>query len=86
MPRVGGFGAIKKIREGSPATKILVFTTHNYGRLATTVKASGCSGHVNEGKASEDLVRAIRAVLAGAKFFRNAESAQEPEKAVATKT
>lgn len=85
MPRAGGFGAIRKIHENCPGTKILVFTTHNHWQLAATVQASGCSGFVSKAKVSEDLIKAIRTVLAGGKFFVNLESPQGSGHAVAAK-
>ena len=71
MPRGGGFSAIKRIHATSQDTKILVFSTHTLQHLAATLRRVGCDGFVSKGKASEDLVRAVRTVLAGHKFFNS---------------
>jgi two-component system nitrate/nitrite sensor histidine kinase NarX len=70
MPRCGGFGAIKHLREVSSETKILVLTTHSYSHLVGTLRASGCDGYVSKGKPPEELLRGIRAVLEGQQYFR----------------
>jgi signal transduction histidine kinase/ActR/RegA family two-component response regulator len=69
MPRCGGFGALKRLREAWSNTKILVFTTHSYAHLVGTLRASGCDGYVSKGKPPEELLRGIRTVLQGEQYF-----------------
>lgn len=69
LPRLGGFLAAQKIRELRPSTKILVFSNCLYGQIGTTLRMIGCDGYVSKARASTDLILAIRAVLAGEKFF-----------------
>jgi signal transduction histidine kinase/ActR/RegA family two-component response regulator len=70
MPRCGGFGALKRLREASSNTRILVFTTHSYAHLIGTLRASGCDGYVSKGTPPEELLRGIRTVLQGVQYFR----------------
>jgi signal transduction histidine kinase/FixJ family two-component response regulator len=76
MPRVGGFGAIKRIREASRETKILVFTTHSYTHLMSTLRAAGCDGYVSKSKPPEELLKGIRAVLSGREYFSRDSAAE----------
>ena len=69
MPRSGGFSAIRRIREASSTTKILVFTTHSSPDLIRTARARGCKGYISKGKPPEELLRGIRTVLGGQEYF-----------------
>lgn len=69
MPDVGGLEAIPKIRDACPAAKIIVFTMHDSGEMASRVLAAGASGLVLKSDADRDLVRAIQSVEAGKPFL-----------------
>jgi signal transduction histidine kinase/ActR/RegA family two-component response regulator len=71
MPRLGGFSAAQQIRQLLPSTKILVFTNHSHSQVEATIRAVGCDGYVSKSRASIDLIRAIRAVLNGNKFYNS---------------
>jgi len=73
MPRAGGFAAAHKIRQCGIPTSILVFTTHTHSGLERMLSMAGCDGCVLKGNASNELVRGVRAVLAGKSYF-NPES------------
>jgi DNA-binding NarL/FixJ family response regulator len=57
------------------APKILIFTTHSYRTLEENIRSAHCDGYVLKGNASRDLLRGIRAVLNGDKFY-NSEAAK----------
>lgn len=69
MPRVGGLLAARVIRERNSTVKILVFTNHSYNLVQSMLRNVGCEGYVHKSRASADLIRGIRAVLNGDKFF-----------------
>jgi signal transduction histidine kinase/CheY-like chemotaxis protein len=69
MPRLGGFSAAQQIRERHPSTKILVFTNYPYSHVESLLRTLSCDGYVSKTHASTDLIRAIRAVLGGDKFY-----------------
>ena len=69
MPGIGGLTAAQQIRANGMGIKILAFTTHSYPGLESVIRAAGCHGYVQKGRAVEDLVSGIRAVLQGNTFF-----------------
>jgi PAS domain S-box-containing protein len=75
MPRGGGFAAAHEIRRMAVSPKILIFTTHSYRALEENIRSARCDGYVLKGNASRDLIRGIRAVLNGDKFY-NSEAAK----------
>jgi CheY-like chemotaxis protein len=74
MPRMGGFAAIHRLHEMGIDCKILVFTTHFYPQLDRSLRATRCDGYVLKSNIGTDLLRAIRCVLAGEKFFPRRKS------------
>lgn len=76
MPGASGFSAATHLRNAGSRAKILFFTTHNYGEIERTSRACGFEGLVTKTNATRDLVRAIRAILAGKRFY-NSEVLQE---------
>jgi PAS domain S-box-containing protein len=75
MPYAGGLTAAHKIREMDVPPKILIFTNHSYHTLEENIRSAQCDGYVLKSNASRDLLRGIRAVLGGAKFY-NVEAAK----------
>jgi len=69
MPQAGGFAAAYEIRQMEAPPKILIFTNHSYNTLEESVRSAHCDGYVQKGNASRDLLRGIRAVLSGGKFY-----------------
>ena len=72
MPRLGGVAAAGEIRKRFPSAKVLVFTNHTSNQVRIMVRNMGCHGYVSKERASADLIRAIRAVLAGGEFYDSA--------------
>jgi DNA-binding NarL/FixJ family response regulator len=65
MPKMGGLGAARAIREELPATRVLVLTAfEDPDRLAEAVKA-GASGYVLKSASPSRIVEAVREVLRG---------------------
>ncbi|MGH9495147.1 MAG: response regulator [Candidatus Sulfotelmatobacter sp.] len=74
MPNAGGFAAAYEIHQMDTSPKILIFTNHSYRTLEENIRSAHCDGYVLKGNASRDLIRGIRAVLGGDKFY-NSEAA-----------
>jgi DNA-binding NarL/FixJ family response regulator len=68
MPRLGGVAAIRALRERCPDTKVLVLSMYDDERLASAALAAGAHGYLGKQAPSSALLRAIRAVHAGAKL------------------
>jgi len=75
MPNAGGVAAAYEIRRMDRSPKILIFTTHSYRTLEENIRSAHCDGYVLKSNASRDLLRGIRAVLGGEKFY-NSEAAK----------
>jgi DNA-binding NarL/FixJ family response regulator len=73
MPKLGGFQASQEILKRKPATKVVVFTNHSLSQVEAMIRMMGCHGYVSKSLASADLIRAIRAVARGNKFFGSEE-------------
>lgn len=69
MPGGGGFSAAQRIRKSGTQSRILFFTTHQYPELERMARTSTFEGLVLKAEASRDLVRGVRAVLQGHRFF-----------------
>jgi signal transduction histidine kinase/DNA-binding NarL/FixJ family response regulator len=79
MPKVAGFTAAQRLREAGNPTKILVFSNHAYAALGRLIESAGCQGYVEKSNAGEDLLKGIRAVLNGQRFYNSeALPAKEP--------
>ena len=88
MPRLGGIGAIRAIREGSPQTRVIVLTSFtDEDKMLPAVRA-GAAGYLLKDVEPQELVRAIRSVEGGATLLHPAvvaelvrEVADEPARA-----
>ena len=75
MPGSGGLSAANQLlRDGSRA-RILVFTTHSFPGMERVLRSAGCKGFVSKVHAERDLLRGVRAVLAGDEFYAAATRA-----------
>ena len=76
LPRVSGYSAATSIRESGSQAKVLFFTTHSYPQLQRMSRLAGFEGLVEKTNGARDLLRGVRAVLDGHKFY-NSEVIQE---------
>jgi len=65
MPRMNGFEAAQEVRQSWPEVKIVFLTMENLPEIAAEAYRRGASGFLHKTCASEELVLAVRAVLAG---------------------
>ncbi len=69
MPEASGIQITERIKQHCPRVKVLVLTVHEHrGYLQQALKA-GASGYVLKRAVSEELIRAIRIVLAGGVYL-----------------
>ena len=71
MPNAGGFAAAYEIRQMDVSPKILIFTNHSYPTLEENIRSAHCDGYVLKQNSGCDLIRGIRAVLKGDKFYNS---------------
>jgi RNA polymerase sigma factor (sigma-70 family) len=65
MPKMDGIAVIKEIKQQSPETKILALTMYTKENYILEVFNSGGDGYCLKSAGQEDLMMAIKAVLAG---------------------
>jgi DNA-binding NarL/FixJ family response regulator len=68
LPGIDGISAVKRIAAECPEVKMVVFSAYGDKRLLSDAIAAGARGYVMKGSPPEDLVRAIRTVVAGKPF------------------
>lgn len=74
MPGMGGLEALRKIREGSTHTRVLILTMHDdEGYLRDALRA-GAAGYVLKQAADTELISAIRAVHDGGTYLHPAHT------------
>lgn len=69
MPGLDGLEAIQRLREQQPGLPILVLTMHEEEQYVVRCLAAGARGYLTKRGAPEQLVNAIRKVLAGGRFL-----------------
>ena len=74
MPRMSGIAAIKEISNRFPETKILALTMHKTEEHVLAAFESGAHGYILKDAPHEDLVKAMRTILAGNFFISPAIS------------
>jgi DNA-binding NarL/FixJ family response regulator len=79
MPGMSGLEAASRISQLGLATRILMFTMHESGELATDARQAGARGFVTKADAARHLVLAIETLLSGGTFFGNPEKGHNPE-------
>ena len=65
-----GLSAANQIRQSGSKAKILILSTHEFEGLEQTIEKSGCAGLVPKTVVHRELVRGVRAVLGGVRFFK----------------
>ncbi len=69
MPGRSGFESMEFIRKHYPRIPILVLSVHSEEQYAIRVLKAGASGYLNKDMAPEELIRAVKTVLAGRKYI-----------------
>jgi len=68
MPVMNGLDAVRKLKEQGVTAKVIFLTMHADDRLLAEAFRCGGSGYVLKQSAGEELIVAIRQVLAGRKY------------------
>jgi DNA-binding NarL/FixJ family response regulator len=68
MPGLSGIEALERITRDCPDVKVLALTMHEERGYVSRVLAAGAAGYALKRSASSELVRAIRAVVAGERY------------------
>lgn len=68
LPTLNGIEAARRIREVSPASKILFVSENRSAEIAEEALSTGGSGYVVKSDAAGELLPALKAVLEGKRF------------------
>lgn len=69
MPVINGLDAIRRLKQAGSTAKVLFLTMHADARLLAEALRCGANGYVLKASPGEDLVFAIREVLAGHRYI-----------------
>jgi DNA-binding NarL/FixJ family response regulator len=72
MPERSGFDILKDLKSQKPDLPVLVLTMHPEDKYALRVLKAGASGYLTKKNAPDELVLAIRKILAGGKYLSHA--------------
>ena len=68
LPGIDGISTVKRIAQSCPDVHTVMFSAYGDKRLLSDAIAAGARGYVMKGSPPEDLLRAIRTVVAGKPF------------------
>ena len=74
MPGRSGLEVLKDIKHLKPELPVLVLSMHAEEQFATRTLKAGAAGYLNKESAPEELVKAIRRVLAGGKYVSSTQA------------
>ncbi len=69
MPGVDGVAATRRIREAAPETAVLMLTMYDDDATVFTAMQAGARGYLLKGADQDEIVAAIKAVVAGQAIF-----------------
>ncbi len=73
MPGMSGTDATRRIRAAFPRIKVIALSMHGGRRDVLDALAAGASGYVVKDSAGDELVRAVRSVLASDAVYLNSQ-------------
>ncbi len=69
MPGRSGLDALHQLRESLPKLPVLIMSIHPEEQYAIRVLKAGAAGYLSKATAPDELVKAVRIVLAGRKYI-----------------
>lgn len=70
MPGRGGLDALHELKASHPEIPVLVLSMHPEDQFAVRVLRAGATGYLTKESIPEELVQAIRKIMAGGKYIR----------------
>jgi two-component system invasion response regulator UvrY len=70
MPGRGGLDALHELKAGRPDTPVLVLSMHPEDQFAVRVLRAGAAGYLTKESIPEELVQAVKKIMAGGKYIR----------------
>ena len=72
LPDASGIEVLRRIRHLRPTLPVLILSAHSEDQFAVRALRAGASGYLNKQTASDELIDAIRRVLAGRRYVSTA--------------
>jgi len=69
LPQLNGIEIVRRLAQQLPRTRTLVLTMHNEGEYVLHAVRAGAWGFLLKDSASQDLLKAVRELAAGRKFY-----------------
>jgi DNA-binding NarL/FixJ family response regulator len=69
MPRLHGIEVLRQTRTTSPHTKVIVLSMHNDEPYVIESRRAGASAYILKGSESQEILQALKDVLAGRRFL-----------------
>lgn len=69
MPKLDGIEATKRIQEAAPETGIVILSVHSTSEHIFRALRSGARGYLLKESAGDEVVKAVRAVHSGSRYF-----------------
>jgi len=69
MPGRGGIEIVPQLKHISPATTVLIYTTHSEDKFGVRSLQAGADGYLTKDQPREHLADAIRALLSGRRYI-----------------
>lgn len=69
MPGINGLEVTRRVRKQSPVTRVVILSMHDDASYVQQALAAGAMAYVLKSSTAQDLVQAIREVLAGRRFL-----------------
>lgn len=69
MPDLHGLEVARRVREKSPATRLIILSMHGDEPFVLEALRHGVSGYVLKSSATDDLIAAVRAAMTGKRFL-----------------
>ena len=77
LPTLNGIEAARRIREVSPASKILFVSENRSADIAKEALSTGAGGYVVKSDAGRELMRAVQTVLQGKQFLSSSAAGHD---------
>jgi DNA-binding NarL/FixJ family response regulator len=69
MPRLHGMEVLRQVRSSSPHTRVIVLSMHNDEPYVIEALRSGAAAYILKGSESQEILQALKEVLAGRRFL-----------------
>ncbi len=79
MPEMDGHAALIEIQKTYPSIKVLILSLHKDEKNIGKVLKNNAAGYVIKDKGSEEIVKAIRVVASGKKYFDSEVTSMMPD-------